>query len=884
MNRGETLNQIRRILLLAAGRRQPPSPVQLELPLVPLAGPPGRFAGGEHLPEVGHRLHELALELVLLIQMECAGLVESPILERRRRLRLGSAPPLRLLREWNPRSRRLPASRPLQALEAGPTPDRREEAFAVGLARCRQLAESLELGDSEVQEMARRLYSLNLGLAPESDLPGLIHGHGLRHSLVQTARGKPAFQVDRDRSRGHGVFYTPPELIQEIIRAVVDPAIEEAGAGGAEALADLRILDPACGSGQFLLAAAERIVGDPRGAAETISEKLRSLTQLCGVDQDPEAARIAAHNLSVWSAFAYRSAQKAGRGGNHGGGTLSGPALDAILGDYPYLLGTRIQVGNALLIEPSSFSPGFIWENRYPDVFDRPRPGFDVVIGNPPWISYGLRDRAAANGEEREYFGRLFPAGTQYKLTLYPLFMELALRLCRSGGCHGFLVPDSLLTGHHFSRIRQRLLEETDLTELALVESPPWPGAHVGYTVFYAARRRGTSAPAPRNVRNRVLRRAKPSARNQKRRGLPPSFLRELEENEGRTAVNGPVLLEGTEVWVPSEQYRASRGGPLRIFRDRAEMEFLSRVQSTPLCFRDVVWTYSGLIARYGQKSVQARRAEPRFLLRDRSGREVFSDPEAGQCWVRALLSGSEIVPYRVRWRGGRIYLAPDRRDLAKIYKSGFHLERYRKPKVFLRQTGDRLIAALDRSGLYSLNNLHLLGALATVRVPPLLLVGLLMSEPIQRTYRIFALEGSRPLAQVDLTTVESLPYPTDASGYPVGAGDLPPRTHPQSRKILRSIEKWLKARESAPVLEHIERAHQLGPDPFGPGPLRGRDVLTLVLLRILEVLDEGLNAKPGEAAPGSPGPLSEADEAFLLALVDGAFAVTFQVQIPSAI
>ena len=69
MNRGETVNQIRRILLLAAGGRSPQSDLnQLELPLAPgqtavsTTGP-----GSEELDQIGRNLHELAIELVLLI-------------------------------------------------------------------------------------------------------------------------------------------------------------------------------------------------------------------------------------------------------------------------------------------------------------------------------------------------------------------------------------------------------------------------------------------------------------------------------------------------------------------------------------------------------------------------------------------------------------------------------------------------------------------------------------------------------------------------------------------------------------------------------------------------------------------------------------------------
>jgi len=894
MGRSENVNQVRRILLLAAGRRETQTyEHQLELPFAPATVTTKSSATNEELIDIGQNLHGLALELVWLLQMEVAGLVRSPIGTGRRRLRLGALPAVRILEDWDAvgdqvdspqesllsvgaidrvskgavSSERAPAERaPDEAglvIQPPSEPSRtREQSFLDGMTRARALADRLALGRVELAEFIRRLYTLVLATKAEDDLAGLIHGHGQRHRLERTPRGKLAFKVDRDRSRGQGFFTTPPTLIQELTRAIIDPAMKTGQS-------DQLFLDPACGSGQFLLAAAVRYC--------TRLDELDRLTHVHGVDIDPIAARIAAQNLSLWAAEFCRDRKGSkttakAEPGLAADSSLRGAELDAHFGTrFPYFLGEQIQVGNSLLIEASSFSPGFVWEKRFPHAFDRERPGFDVVLGNPPWVSFGLRDRAAADEDERAYFERLFPAGTQYKLTLYPLFMELALRLCRPGGYHGFLVPDSVLTGHHFSRIRECLVRESNLKELTLVESAPWPGAHVGFTVFYSAEKKqppvaGAVDEGEAWVRNRVLRAKK------KRRA--PSLLRPkddpLLETDGRFIAD--------EVQVPAEQYSKSPGAPLRVFRNQEEMTFLTRIQKSPFTFGQVIWTYSGLIARFGQKSIQSDRSESRFILRDRRGTEKFRDDDASKRWSKALWSGSEVTPYRIEWQGGRVYMPDAENQLSSVYKSGFDLSRYRRPKVFLRQTGDRLIAGLDREGYFSLNNLHLLGGDEHYRISPLLLVGALMSKPVQDTYRIFALEGARPLAQVDLKTVESLPYPVDASGFPLGGGDSPPRTHPQSRRILRSIDRWLKVEDSDPILELIDDARELGPDPYREGPLLGRDVLALAFLRVLELREEEIQeAGPTPKRRGREKGRVEPESA-LQDLLDEMFALVYGV------
>lgn len=808
----QTLEQLRRILLLMAGGKRPAArradldTLQLELQFFDSGRSSSAVIEEEpRLEEANERLHSLALELVLLMQMEFSGLVVSPLAEGRKRLRLGSLPSLRLLEEWSGANEVDEAP-----WDAGRPAANREAAYRFGLGRIRVLATALDLSRRDLEEVVRRLHPLVSRATPEDDLPGLIHGHGLRHALVLSSRGRPAFRLDRERSRAAGVMYTPPELIGEIARTVLDPL----AARGAEV--GLSVCDPACGSGQFLLAAAERLAGwkcragsadptgDGDGAERDLEERLARLTRVHGVDLDPRAARIAAHNLSLWAA------RLCGGLLEHGVAAL-GAALDRALGEsYPYLLGTTIQVGDALSLESSAFSPSFLWERRFSGVFERD--GFDVVLGNPPWISHGLRDREGASEEERAYYDRLFPAGAQYKLNLYPLFIELALRITRPGGHHGFLVPDSLLAGHHFSRIRERLLLQCELLELTLLESSPWPGASTGFTVFYAVRRRdGTTGAAPL-VRNRILRAAK---------------------SDADTA---PYV--GLDHWVPAAQYSAGAGA-LRIFREKDEVEFQTRMLQSPLRLRDVLWSYSGLIARYGQKSVQADQALPELRLRDSRGREVLVDPEARTRWRPALLSGAEVLPYRVQWRGGYLYLPETRDQLPKVWKSGFDLKRYRGAKIFLRQTGDRLIAAIDHEGFYCLNNLHLLGSRDEVRIPPQILLGVLLSAPLQRLYRIFSPEVSRPLAQVDLKIVESLPYPVDGHGQAIGSVPAPARSLPQSRRALRLVDAAVKSGDVDGLLALLGAAHAAGRSALEGGPATGGEIISLVLIRLLELRHE---------------------------------------------
>ncbi len=847
MGRRESLDQIRRILLLVAApsyRPLIPSP-QLEFSFSSRddAAP----APEADLRALSRRLHELVLELVLLIQAESSGLVESPLSRRgRRRLGLGAEPPLRVLEEWSS----APPSAESAWMLGRPHPNR-EAAWSDALSRARELADASGLGPGRVREIVRRLFPVAVRAAAEDDLAGVVIGHERCHTLARTASGRFAFRLDRERIRASGTVHTPPELADELLGVLLDACGFDPAGDPPE------LLDPACGSGQFLLAAARRWVAarrtpatgpgpspapggrgrhpsgpaDPPGGGRGSdgldrkasrgdgAEVFEVLRHLHGVDIDPLSVRIAAWNLAYWAATELRECGACGEGD----GDTAGRLLDRAFGPaFPPLFSRQLQVGNSLQVEPSSFSPGFLWSRRFAEIFSRPRPGFDLVAGNPPWVSFGLRDRGGAPEEERRYYERLFPAGTQYKLSLYPIFMELALRLCREGGVHGFLVPDSVLAGHHFSRIRHRLLADSDPVELTLIEGALWPGVHVGHTLLYAVRKKRPGTPGPVQVRNRILK-VTPG------RSLPAA--------------------ESYELRVSATAYRAPGSTMLRIYRDPGEVEFLSRVQAAPFRFRDVAWTYSGLIARYGQKSVQAHAPRAEFRIADRGRHGGYVDLDAMSHWRPALQGGGEVVPFAIRWRGGHLYWPGPREATSAVYKSGFDLARYEGTKVFLRQTGDRLVAAVDRDRLLCLNNLHLVGSLPQPGIPAAILAAVLLSGPVQRAYRISSLETSRPLAQVDLEMVGELPYPSDAAGLPVGAGPLPLRSSPAGRRLLRRIERGLSEPDSGDLVALAEAAWVAGPKPLEPGGVAGNSAITQLVLELAGALEREASGA-GDASP----------------------------------
>jgi len=109
----------------------------------------------------------------------------------------------------------------------------------------------------------------------------------------------------------------------------------------------------------------------------------------------------------------------------------------------------------------------FHWEIEFPEVYIRnqkrvPEAGFDVVLGNPPYIKYQNRDDTPEF--KRWYKGRFVSAHGNYDV--YVLFVEQALRLLRPGGRHGYIVYNKWLVSEYGQKLRQLLADRRAVREL----------------------------------------------------------------------------------------------------------------------------------------------------------------------------------------------------------------------------------------------------------------------------------------------------------------------------------------------------------------------------------------------------------------------------------
>ena len=336
---------------------------------------------------------------------------------------------------------------------------RRLDAVYNGQLFAEHFSERLDVSDGVFQRLVENLYfpySPYRFDAVPPELLGSIYEQFLGREIEITAsRQVQAVEKPEVRHAG-GVYYTPRWVVDRVVKTVLEPLVTGKTPRG---VANLRILDPACGSGAFLLGAFDFLVSwhewyyaqhpleNPSAHFETSTGE-RKLTadaksqilanNLYGVDVDPQAVEVT--QMSLYLAL------------------LSGENLTSLesqtrLFEYAYLpkLDKNIRCGNSL-VDPVDV-PNMIYDNvellrrinpftwrdsrtGFGAVFAE-RGGFDAVIGNPPYTrTQVLR---SVRPEEAFIYQANFHAAAEGSYDISSLFVENGLQLLRGDGQLGFI-------------------------------------------------------------------------------------------------------------------------------------------------------------------------------------------------------------------------------------------------------------------------------------------------------------------------------------------------------------------------------------------------------------------------------------------------------------
>ena len=345
-------------------------------------------------------------------------------------------------------------------------------AYNGGLFKADDILDNIKIDDAVLFKHTENLS--NYDFASEVDVN--ILGHIFENSLNELDEIKAQLEgetIDKTKTKRKkdGVFYTPKYITKYIVENTIGKLCEEKKTElqlvdedyttdkkrqkkTLQALIDkvetyrswllqLTICDPACGSGAFLNQALDFLIAEHQyidelkaklfGDTFVLSDVETSILEnnLFGVDLNEESVEIA--KLSLW----LRTAQP-----NRKLNDLSG----------------NIQCGNSLIDDVAiAGDKAFKWQQAFEKVFAKG--GFDVIIGNPPYISF-----QNINNNIRDYLASKYRSSTE-KYDLYVLFIEKSIEILKLNGVLSLILPNKFILSNYGIGVKDIILENK-ITEI----------------------------------------------------------------------------------------------------------------------------------------------------------------------------------------------------------------------------------------------------------------------------------------------------------------------------------------------------------------------------------------------------------------------------------
>ena len=433
--------------------------------------------------------------------------------------------------------------------------------------------------------------------------------------------------------RTKGQYCTPGWLSELLLRHCLQ-ALHGAGEVALDEAHDrIRILDPACGSGAFLLQAARILAGSsPRSQEARGAKDARNigLDSLFGLDIDRTALALARLSLAFL-------------------GYTRGLGFDVNFANFGHsdFLDRASRMSFGMANEPQIASDLKRFFSRQSE------PEFDLIVGNPPYLGF--------HHHSPEYRQRILKHYSVFdgKADVFYYFIERGLECLREGGVLGYVVPRYWLGADKAARLRRFLAQKSELVYLLDFSGKPvFPGTGVQVCVLILKKGR----PRPSHALKVV-------------RVMNEGQVDELPVLLG--SGSGPDERSVTCFDVPQESLGDS--WVLVSAQDRSIMSAIEAAHST---LGDVTSVSPGLITGLDKARPQGERCG----RRDREGVFVLSEKEIEALdllpeergLVKPWIKNSHIQRWAVNDSGQYVLYITSRPDAASMPNLTRHLERYR--------------------------------------------------------------------------------------------------------------------------------------------------------------------------------------------------------------
>jgi hypothetical protein len=561
------------------------------------------------------------------------------------------------------------------------------------------------------------------------EILGYAYEQFLGKSIILEKTGKAVivekYKTEEESKKGKasetrkvgGVYYTPSYIVDYIVENTVGKAVE---GKTPEEVSKIKILDPSCGSGSFLIGAYQFLLDwhlryytqnppkngkykkenplSPDGKYLTSIEKKRILlNNIFGVDIDLQAVEVSKLSLLL------KALEDE---------TVSSikTSLDIFKERVLPTIDGNVQSGNSL-IAPDFYDDGlfltpkeerkinaFEWEGAFSDVFKQG--GFDCIIGNPPYRTLQLGKKQASQEELfLDYYKRKYNRSYDYKVNLYALFIEKSTLLLKKEGSFSCIVPNTFFNAHQFTSLRKYLVQTYRFRFFL----------DLRYKVFEQAETGGNAIFVVEN-------------KDSDNQNIPIYTVNNLED------FKNPAIDFITKDRIMQDVY-------CNLTKENSYYQITNKInQINTEMLKNLAKIYQGIITGNNDK----------YLSKTKQGSE----------WEK-IIRGRDVNRYSLNFSDNYVYYVP------KELWSNTNINMFKvKEKIISRQTSDRLVATLDTDEYFTLDSthvIHLKGNFFDLKY----LLALFNSKILNYLYQSQAKEKGRVFAQVKKVNLDILPIKT---------------------------------------------------------------------------------------------------------------------------
>jgi type I restriction-modification system DNA methylase subunit/predicted type IV restriction endonuclease len=631
------------------------------------------------------------------------------------------------------------------------------------------------------------------------EILGSAYEQFLGKQITLSKSGKATIEEKPEVRKAGGVYYTPQYIVEYIVKNTIGKLVENKTP---KEISQLKICDPACGSGSFLIGAYQFLLNwhkdfynklkpengkliikgskndvlTPTGELTTAEKKRILLNNIYGVDLDNNAVEVTKLSLLLKC--------------------MEGETKETIEAQTKLFhdrilptLDNNIKSGNSLIdldyydgqfeFEERKIKP-FSWQKAFPEVFNRNveidkrlpfKKQYDKVkqleddtqdfiaqfVVEEPITEFNKKQNGGfdciignppyvkvADKNIFDYFNKKF-VHQDYQQDLYLLFLEQYKNLLVIGGKLGVIIPNTWLQSIKFRNIRKYLLNDFYWERIL----------HIKEHIFKAV------------VDTHVL-----------------VFERNNYIKNYDVVIDVFEKKEITPLHIIDQNKLPDNGDIINILANEKDKKLFEKIKNNSSSVQEISTVYNGVKPFEKGKGKPAQTTK--IMLTKPYVTENEAKPKIGKNWL-PLMRGSLMNRYTNFW------------DNNSWINYGEWLAAPRSPAVFeaeekiiVRQTGDRIIATLIGSNIICRNNLHIL---ISNEINHKFILGILNSKLTDFYYQQINPERGEALAEVKKQHVEQLPIPKGVS-------------EKQQTEIIKHVEQLLqlnKDKQNATLPNQLE-------------------------------------------------------------------------------